>query len=74
MLLHKTRKQPKFRQNRLKKPWDIHNQKFVLPKKVGLGYVYCHGQKRDYLSRASLAARGASRATKNRIVDYSLFR
>jgi len=35
MLLHKTSNQPKFRQNRLKNAWDIYNQKFVLPEKVG---------------------------------------
>ena len=33
MLLHKTPSQPKFRHNRLKNAWDIHNQKLVLQKK-----------------------------------------
>jgi len=68
-LLNKTPNQPKFRQNRLKNASDIHNQKVVLPGKMGLGHVFfCHRQKRDYLSRASLQqrARGATKNTTNR--------
>jgi len=60
MLLHKTPKQPKFRQNRLKIPEISTIKNLCSPKKIGLGHVFCHGQKRDYLSRASLAARGTT--------------
>jgi len=67
LLLHKTPNHPKFHQNRLKNTRDVHNQKFVLPKKWASDMFFGHGQKRDYLGRAS-SQQHARGATNNAVV------
>jgi len=38
----------------------------VIGRRLGLRHIFCHGQKRDYFSRASQRVRGA---TKNQLSD-----